>query len=64
MATVPTSADTSVWLIPIAPNVVSNIMNQPDHYFTVGLSYRVTTTYNNDVSPAANVCFLNGTYGY
>ena len=64
MTTVPISGDTSIWLIPIAPNVVSNILNQTDHYFNVGISYRVTTTYNNDVSPAANVCFLNGTYGY
>jgi hypothetical protein len=64
MATVPTSGNTSVWLIPIGGNETSNIMNQTDHYFNVGMAYRITTTYNNDVSPAANVCFLNGTYGY
>jgi hypothetical protein len=64
MATIPTSGDSDIWLIPIAPNVVSNILNQTDHYFSVGISYRITTTYNNDVSPTANVCFLNGTYGY
>ncbi len=64
MATVPTSGSTSMWLIPIAPNVSSNIMNQTDHYFSTGIAYRVTTAFNNDVSPAENVCFLNGSLGY
>ena len=64
MATVPTSGDSDIWLIPIAPNVVSNILNQKDHYFNVGMAYRITTAFNNDISPEANVCFLNGTYGY
>ena len=64
MATIPTSSDISTWLIPIAPNVASNIMNQTDHYFSTGLAFRVTTDFNNDVSPASNVCFLNGSIGY
>ncbi len=64
MATVPISGSTSIWLIPIAPNVSSNIMNQVDHSFSTGIAYRVTTAYNNDVSPASNVCFINGSIGY
>ena len=42
----------------------SNIMNQTDHYFDVGISYRVTTAYNNNISPTLNVCFLNGAIAY
>ena len=64
MATIPTSGDTSTWLIPIAPNVASNIMNQTDHGFSIGIAYRVTTGFDNDVSPDFNVCFLNGSVGY
>ena len=64
MATIPTSGDSAIWLIPIAPNAMSNIMNQLDHSFTVGIAYRLTTTFNNDVSPTSFICFLNGTYGY
>ena len=64
MATIPTSSDISIWLIPIAPNVASNIMNQTDHYFSTGIAFRVTTGFNNDVSPASYVCFLNGSVGY
>ena len=64
MATIPTSSDIPIWLYPIAANVAFNIMNQVDHYFNIGIAYRVTTGYNNDVSPASNVCFLNGSVGY
>ena len=64
MATIPTSSNIATWLIPIAPNVASNIMNQTDHYFNTGIAFRVTTGFNNDVSPASNVCFLNGSIGY
>ena len=64
IGTIPTDLDNETWLIPIAPNVVSNIMNQTDHYFDVGISYRVTTAYNNNISPTLNVCFLNGAIAY
>jgi hypothetical protein len=64
MATVPTDLDNESWLIPVASNVVSNIMNQTDHYFNIGISYRVTTTFNNNTSPASNVCFMNGAIAY
>ena len=39
-------------------------MNQTDHAFSTGIAFRVTTAFNNDVSPASNVCFLNGSVNY
>ena len=64
MATIPTSSDIPIWLYPIGANVAFNIMNQVDHAFTTGFAYRITTAFNNDVSPPSNMCFLNGTIGY
>ena len=64
MATVPTSGSIPIWLYPIAPHVAFNIMNQVDHAFSTGFAYRATTAFNNDVSPASNVCFLNGSVNY
>ena len=62
MATVPTSGDSDIWLIPIAPNVVSNIFNEINHHFTTGLAFRATTTYNGNTSATANSVYLNGSY--
>ena len=33
LATVPTDLDNEIWITPIAPNVASNVFNQPDHIF-------------------------------
>ena len=62
MNTIPTSSNASVFLVPIAPNVVSNIFNGIDHHFTSGLAFRATTTYNGNTSATANSVYLNGSY--
>ena len=62
MNTIPTSSNASVFLVPIAPSVVSNIFNGIDHHFTTGLAFRATTTYNGNTSATANSVYLNGSY--
>jgi len=62
MNTIPTSSNASVFLVPIAPNVVSNIFNEINHHFTTGLAFRATTTYNGNTSATANSVYLNGSY--